>query len=78
MGGPWPTADPALLVRDQVTLVVQVNGKLRDRFEAQAGLEDAAALALVRARSKVAGALEGKQIVREVVVPDRLVNFVVR
>ena len=36
---PWPTADPALLVRDQVTLVVQVNGKLRDRFEAQAGLD---------------------------------------
>ena len=75
---PWPTADPALLVRDQVTLVVQVNGRVRDRFEARSGLEDAAVLALVRERPKVAGVLEGKQIVREVVVPDRLVNFVVR
>jgi len=74
----WPTADPALLVRDQVTLVVQVNGKVRDRFGAPAGLDDAAVLALVRERVKVLGALEGKQVIREVVVPDRLVNFVVR
>jgi leucyl-tRNA synthetase len=74
----WPVAAPALLVRDQVTLVVQVNGKVRDRFEAPAGLDDASVLALVRERPKVVGALDGKQIVREVVVPGRLVNFVVR
>ncbi len=74
----WPTADPALLVRDQVTLVVQVNGKVRDRLEAPAGLADIAALELVRARPKVIGALDGKRIVREIVVADRLVNFVVK
>jgi len=73
----WPTADPALLVRDQVTLVVQVNGKVRDRLDAPAGLADIAALELVRARPKVIGALDGKRIVREIVVADRLVNFVV-
>jgi leucyl-tRNA synthetase len=74
----WPTAEPALLVRDQVTLVVQVNGKVRDRLEAPAGLADIAALDLVRARPKVIGALDGKQVVREIVVADRLVNFVVK
>jgi leucyl-tRNA synthetase len=75
---PWPTADAELLVRDQVTLVVQVNGKVRDRFEAAAGLEDDAVRALVRDRPKVIAALEGKEIIRDVVVPDRLVNFVVK
>ncbi len=74
----WPTADAELLVRDQVTLVVQVNGKVRDRFEAAAGLEDDAVLALVRDRPKVIAALEGKEVIRDVVVPDRLVNFVVK
>jgi leucyl-tRNA synthetase len=73
----WPTAEPALFVRDQVTLVVQVNGKVRDRLEAQAGLDDVAVLELVRTRPKVVGALAGKQVVREIVVSDRLVNFVV-
>jgi leucyl-tRNA synthetase len=75
---PWPIADPALLVRDQVTLVIQVNGKVRDRLEAASGLDDAAVVDLVRGRPKVVAALEGKQVVREVVVADRLVNFVVR
>ncbi len=75
---PWPTADAELLVRDQVTLVVQVNGKVRDRFDAAAGLEDDAVRALVRDRPKVIAALEGKEIIRDVVVPDRLVNFVVK
>ena len=75
---PWPDADPAWLVRDQITLVVQVNGKVRDRLEAPAGLDADAVLELVRSRTKVVGALEGKQVVREVVVPDRLVNFVVK
>ena len=75
---PWPTADPALLERDQVTLVVQINGKVRDRLDAAAGLDEPAVLRLVRDRPKVVAALEGKQIVREVVVADRLVNFVVK
>jgi leucyl-tRNA synthetase len=74
---PWPSADPAWLVRDQVTLVVQVNGKVRDRLDVAAGLDDQAVLELVRGRPKVGAVLEGKRIVREVVVADRLVNFVV-
>jgi leucyl-tRNA synthetase len=75
---PWPAADPAYLVRDEVTLIVQVNGKLRDRLEVAADLGEAEVLALVHGRPKVRAAIDGKQVVREVVVPGRLVNLVVR
>jgi leucyl-tRNA synthetase len=75
---PWPVADPAFLARESVTVVVQVNGKLRERAEVAAGTPDAELVALARGLPKVAGALEGKQVVREVVVPDRLVNLVVK
>jgi leucyl-tRNA synthetase len=75
---PWPAADARLLERDEVTLIVQVNGKLRDRFEVPAGLGEADLLALVRARPKVVAAIDGKRVVREIVVPGRLVNVVVR
>jgi leucyl-tRNA synthetase len=74
---PWPVADPAYLIRDTRTVVVQVNGKLRDRLEVPAGSPDAEVVALARARPRVASALEGRQVRREVVVPDRLVNLVV-
>jgi len=75
---PWPQADPALLVSDTVTLVVQVNGKLRDRIEAAADASEAELLELARASEKVARFLDGKQVVKEIVVPGKLVNLVVR
>ncbi len=75
---PWPVADPAFLQRETATIVVQVNGKLRDRLEVAVGTADADVLAAARELPKVASALEGKNVVREVVVPGRLVNFVVK
>jgi leucyl-tRNA synthetase len=75
---PWPEADPDMLERDTVTVVVQVNGKLRERIEAEPGADQAALLERVRALPKVAAAIDGKTVVREVVVPDRLVNIVVK
>ena len=75
---PWPDADPAFLARDTVTVGVQVNGRLRDRVEVAAGTGEAELVALVRALPKVAAAIDGKTVTREVVVPDRLVNLVVR
>jgi leucyl-tRNA synthetase len=75
---PWPEADPALLASDTVTLVVQVNGKLRDRIEAGADAPREELLALARASDKVARHLDGKEVVKEVVVPGKLVNLVVR
>jgi leucyl-tRNA synthetase len=75
---PWPAADPALLASDTVTLVVQVNGKLRDRIEAPSEAPEAELLALARESEKVRRHLDGKDVVKEIVVPGKLVNLVVR
>jgi leucyl-tRNA synthetase len=75
---PWPAADPALLVSDTVTLVVQVNGKLRDRIEASSEAPEAELLALARDSEKVRRHLDGKEVIKEIVVPGKLVNLVVR
>jgi len=75
---PWPEADPALLASDTVTLVVQVNGKLRDRIEAPAEAPREQLLELARASEKVGGHIDGKEVVKEIVVPGKLVNLVVR
>ncbi len=74
----WPQADPDLLSSDTVTLIVQVNGKLRDRVEAAADAPREELLALARASEKVGKYLDGKEVVKEVVVPGKLVNLVVR
>jgi leucyl-tRNA synthetase len=73
----WPVADPALLVDDQVTIAVQVNGKLKDSFETEKSRDRAALEADVLAREKVVRALEGRVPKKVIVVPDRLVNLVV-
>jgi leucyl-tRNA synthetase len=75
---PWPVADPTLLLSDTVTLIVQVNGKLRDRIEAAAEAPKEELLELARGSEKVAKHLEGKEVVKEIVVPGKLVNLVVR
>jgi leucyl-tRNA synthetase len=75
---PWPQADPELLVSDTVTLVVQVNGKLRDRVEVGADASKEQLLELARASEKVGVHLDGKEVVKEIVVPGKLVNFVAR
>jgi leucyl-tRNA synthetase len=75
---PWPEADPALLASDTVTLVVQVNGKLRDRIEVPVDAPEEELLAIARGSEKVVGHLDGKEVVKEVVVPGKLVNLVVR
>jgi leucyl-tRNA synthetase len=73
---PWPVADAALLVVDEVTIAVQVNGKLRGTITvaAGAGADDV----LPIAKQAVAGALGDQKIVKEIFVPDRIVNFVVK
>jgi leucyl-tRNA synthetase len=75
---PWPRPAPEFLEREAVTVVVQVNGKLRDRVQVVPGLADEEVLAVARSLPKIAAAIDGKTIVREIVVPDRLVNLVVR
>jgi leucyl-tRNA synthetase len=72
----WPAFDPALLIDEQVTLAVQVNGKLRDTLTAPRGLDKAAAEELALASDKVQRLLAGAAPRKVIVVPDRLVNIV--
>ena len=73
----WPEADPALLVRDEVEVPVQVNGKLRGRVTVPVGTSREDLEAAARAEPAVAAHLTG-EVVKVVIVPDRMVNLVVR
>ena len=75
---PWPVADPALLASDTFELVVQVNGKVRDRVLAPTDADADTLRALARDQPNVRSHLEGREVLKEVVVPGRLVNVVVR
>jgi len=74
---PWPEHDPRLLVKEQVTLVVQINGRVRARLEVPAGLSGSEAEARALAAVPVARILGGRRPRRVVHVPDRLLNLVV-
>ncbi len=72
----WPTFDPELTAAELVTLVVQVNGKVRDRLEVDPGIEEDEATALALASPRVAEALAGATPRRVIAKPPRLVNIV--
>jgi leucyl-tRNA synthetase len=73
---PWPEADPALLERDTVEVVVQVNGRIRDRLHVAPDTPDDELVALARASERVQAYLDGGEAARTIVVPNKLVNFV--
>jgi leucyl-tRNA synthetase len=74
---PWPEPDPALLVEDVREVVIQVNGKLRDRLHVPAEISDEELVARARASERVRAYLDGNEPRKTIVVPGRLVNFVV-
>ena len=74
---PWPVADPAMLERDTVEVVLQVNGKLRDRLQVPAEIAEDELVALARASERVQAHLNGGEPRKTIVVPGKLVNFVV-
>ncbi len=74
----WPDADPAFLEADSFELVVQVNGKVRDRVQAPSSASRDELLALARAAPRMGQYLDGHEVVKEIVVPGKLVNVVVR
>jgi leucyl-tRNA synthetase len=74
----WPAYDAGLAAAEEVTLVIQIDGKIRDRVTAPAGLSDEEAERLAVASPRVGAALNGRDIARVVVVPDRIVNVVTR
>jgi len=73
----WPEADPAKLIDDMVTMVIQVNGKVRDRVEVSADLDEAGAEATALASERVQAALAGGEPLKVITRPPRLVNVVV-
>jgi leucyl-tRNA synthetase len=75
---PWPAFDPALTEDESVEIVFQVNGKVRDKRVLPTATPEAELLEQARSSTRVAAHLEGKTVVKEIVVPGKLVNIVVR
>ncbi len=74
----WPTVDAGLSADDQKTIVVMINGKLRDKFNAAPGTSQADLIAAARATEGYKKFIEGKSEVKVICVPDKLVNIVVK
>jgi len=74
----WPVADPALMQEDVVTIAVQVNGKLRGQVDVANPPAEADAVAAAKSNENVAKWIEGKEIVKTIYVPGKLVNIVVK
>ena len=75
---PWPTYDEAKTVESTVEMAVQVNGKLKGTIKLAADADKQAAIDAALAEEKVQHAIEGKQIVKQIVVPGKIVNLVVK
>ncbi len=75
---PWPASESTFLEADTFELVVQVNGKVRDRVPAPSEASEDELLALARETPNVRAHVDGREVVKEIVVPGRLVNIVVR
>jgi leucyl-tRNA synthetase len=73
---PWPVADPAMLEVETVEVVVQVNGRIRDRLRVSPSIGEDELVALARESERVQAQLDGGEVSRTVVVPGKLVNFV--
>jgi leucyl-tRNA synthetase len=75
---PWPQADPALLERETFELVIQVNGRVRDRMEVSADLPEEELVERAKSSPRVQAHLDGTEIRQTIVVPGKLVNIVTR
>jgi leucyl-tRNA synthetase len=75
---PWPAADPALLAADVLQLIVQLNGKLIDRLDMPADAPEEEQERIARGSQRLAARIDGREIVKTIVVARRLVNFVVK
>ena len=74
----WPVADPSLMAEESVTVVIQVNGKLRGQIEVAPKAPEADVVAEAKRHEKIQPHLDGKTIVKTIYVPDKLVNLVVK
>ena len=74
----WPAVDESSLTKDSVTIVVQINGKVRGKFERPAGMDRDELQASILSEGYIAERIAGKDLVKVIVVPDKLVNIVVK
>ena len=74
----WPTYDEAKTADDTVEVILQINGKLRGKIAVPVDMDKDEVIALAKTDEKVAASIEGKTIVKEIVVPNKIVNIVVR
>lgn len=75
---PWPTYDEAMLIDEEVEVVVQVNGRLRAKLVVDAEIEKEALIELAQNNANVSVHLENKTLVKTIVIPKKIVNFVVK
>ena len=75
---PWPTFDDALTKDAEIEIPVQILGKLRGKVVVPVGSDQATLVAAARAEPRIAELLSGKEVVKTIVVPGKLVNFVVK
>jgi leucyl-tRNA synthetase len=75
---PWPKYDPALAREDEIEIPVQINGKLRGRIVVPADASEESVRTSAQSDEKIAPMIAGKQIVKVIVVPGKLINIVVR
>jgi len=75
---PWPSYDPGALETEEVEMAVQINGKVRDRITVPAGLTPQEIEQLVLQKERIAALLAGQELVKVVVVPNKLINLVVK
>lgn len=73
---PWPKYDPKLIAEETVTVVVQINGRLRGRMEVPAGTGEAEITEFARQAEPVASHLHGRKVAKTIFIPDNLINFV--
>ncbi len=74
----WPVHDPSKLVLDEIEIVVQINGKVRAKFNAANNMAEAKLLETVYAQKNVQKHLEGMEVVKEIIIKNRIVNIVVK
>ena len=78
ISGKWVSYDSTAIAEESVTLVIQINGKIRSKLEIPINSDDEAVKSLSLADPNVKKYLDGKQIVKAIVVKNKLVNFVIR
>jgi leucyl-tRNA synthetase len=75
---PWPTFDPKALIEEVIEIPVQVNGKVRSKIQVPRESDPAAVEAIARGNDRVQAALDGKEVIKTLVIPGRMISFVVK